>query len=594
MSMKLGVWALTISGLVLTAMASAQEPTPTPAPAPAPAPRDVRLLDEVPNYAEILAHQWKSGVPDDVQRAEHDSEYFGRLTDVGATHELSLSDCIGLALQNNTNLQIQRLGPINASAGVRQAWAQFDPRVVGNVNRKRNVSPSTTFLTAGISPSLFTSELDANAGVRKTLLSGGALSLDFTNSRVTTNPSIANPVVPYYITTLGLSLNQPLLRDFGWKYSLLLVEIAQNTEQAAYEQYVASIANIITQVERTYWNLVLAIEAVRVQEQSLALAQELQRQNEGKFNVGALPQTAVLEAKSQVASREATLIQARNLAVIARDNLRAVINSRDPNAPALLMIDPSDKPTVPAYPIDLDRSLQTALEQRPELIAARLGVHGAGLQRKVAENQLLPRLNFVGGIGVNGLAGTDAKVLNPFSPTPGMGTIPVNPAIAGGYGHALELLPDGRYYSYSAGATVEIPLDNAQAKADYAKANINFEQSRLSLRELEETVTLEIKQAVSNLQTDLKSIDATRISRELAEENLRNQKARYDVGLATTKDLLDYQDQLTQARFREINALTRYNSDLAEMRRVEGSLLSARNVLVERVTPEQQPWWASF
>jgi outer membrane protein len=588
MRMKVRAWALTISGLWLTTVVSAQEPTPPPAPAPAP--RDVRLLDDVPNYAEILRHQWRDGVPADVTRAEQTSEYYGRLGDLGTMQELSLTDCIGLTLKNNTDLQIQRLNPVAAAAGVRRAWAQFDPRAVGYLNRTRNAVPATTFLTAGAAPTFFTSELDANAGLRKILLSGGALSLDFTNQRLFTNPSIASPVVPKYVTTLGLSLNQPLLRNFGWRYALLVVEIAQNTEQVAYQQYAASIANTIAQVERAYWSLVLAIEAVRVQERSLALAQELQRQNEGKFNVGAMAQSSVLEAKSQVASREATLIQARNLAVRARDNLRAIINAREPDAPALMMISPLDKPAVPEYPVDLERSLSTALEQRPELIAARLNVLGAGLQRKVAENQLLPRLDFSGGIGVNGLSGTDQRVVFGTPPTP----IPVNPAITGSYGRALELLPDGRFYSYGVGATIEIPIDNALAKADYSKANISFEQARLSLRQLEEAVTLEIKQAVSNLQTDLKSIDATRIARELAEENLRNQQARYDVGLATTKDLLDFQDQLTQARFREIDALTRYNTDLAEMRRVEGSLLSARNVLIERVTAEKAPWWASF
>ena len=262
-------------------------------------------------------------------------------------------------------------------------------------------------------------------------------------------------------------------------------------------------------------------------------------------------------------------------------------------APALMMIYPLDKPTVPEYPINLERSLSTALEQRPELIAARLNVHGAGLQRKVAENQLLPRLDFVGWHRRQRPQRYRCESAEPLLAHARQYAL-VDPSITGSYGRALELMPDGRFYSYGAGATIEIPIDNALAKADYSKANINFEQSRLSLRQLEETVTLEIKQAVSNLQTDLKSIDATRIARELAEENLRNQQARYDVGLATTKDLLDFQDQLTQARFREINALTRYNTDLAEMRRVEGSLLSARNVLIERVTPEKAPWWASF
>jgi outer membrane protein len=571
----------------------AQEPeaTATPVAAVAPAPRDVRLLDEVPDYAEILVHQWSAGVPADVTAAERSVERYG-LLGTQPMQATSLTECIGLAVQNNTDLQIQRLGPVGAAAQVRSARAVFDPVLFGDVSRDRRQTPAVSVLTGG-NPSLelssvFNQNLNIDAGIRKTLLSGGLLSLSWQNNKLVATQSIVNPLVPQYTTTLGLSLNQPLLRDFGWNHALLLVEIAQNTEQAAYRQYEASIATIVSQVERAYWSLVLAIQAVHVQEQAVVLAREVQRQNEGKFNVGALPQTAVLEAKSEVARREAILIQAQNFRDIARDNLRAIINFRRPEDAALLMIDPQDEPIVVPYSIDLDRSLRVALEQRPELQAARLAVHTQGLQRKVAENQLLPKLNFGGQVGVNGLSGTAHEV------SLGQTIVPPPVALDGGYGRSLDLLADGRFYSYTAGATIEIPIDNAQAKAGYAQANINLEQSRLSLQKLEESVTLEIKTAVSNLQSDLKSIDATRLARELAEENVRNQQARYNVGLATTKDLLDFQDRLTQARFAEVQALTAYNTDLAEMRRVEGSLLSARNVLIERVSLERAPWWASF
>jgi outer membrane protein TolC len=585
MSMKLRPTVITTLALVVVGTALAQEPRPV-----APSPQDVRLLDEVPNYAEILKHQWSAGVPQDVIDDERSVEQYGRLAETGPAQATTLAECIALAVENNTGLQIQRLGPVGAAAGVRRAWSVFDPRLFADITRNRLVTPATTFLTAGsvAATSLFNQNFNWDAGVRKTLVSGGQLSLAWTNNRLVTNASIAYPVLPLYTTTVGLTLTQPLLRDFGWRYALLIVEIAQNTEQTAYYQYEASIATLVAQVERAYWALVLAIESVRVQEQSLALAQELLRQNQGKFNVGALAHAAVLEAQSQVASREATLIRARNLLDNARDRLRALINYREPGAAALLTIDPQDKPAVTPYDIDQERSLNSALEERPELIAARLEIHGKGLQRKIAENQLLPKLNFVGAAGVNGLAGSNANAT--FNGEP----IPVNPSVIGNYGSALGLLPDGRYYNYAAGATVEIPLSNAQAKADYAKANIDLDQSSKSLQKLQEDVTLEIKTAVTNLQTDLKSIDATRIARELAEENLRNQQARYDVGLATTKDILDFQDQLTRARFLEVEALTQYNGDLAEMRRVDGTLLKARNVLIERVSPEKAPWWASF
>jgi outer membrane protein len=352
---------------------------------------------------------------------------------------------------------------------------------------------------------------------------------------------------------------------------------------------------------------VAAIEQVRVQKQGLALANELLRQNQGKFKVGALPRTAVLEAQSEVARREANLILFQNLETVARDNLRAIVNSPSPEAGAgaLTMITPADKPTVTPYPIDLDRSLKNALEERPELVAARLNVNSQGLQRMVAANKLLPRLDVVGTLGVNGTSG--GRATTAFGPDVSKCTVnasgvvscppavfQANPSLEGGYANALEMLYDGRFYNYSAGLAVEIPLGNSQAKADYAASNVTFEQAKLSLQSLEESITLEVKQAVSNLDTAFKSIDARRIARELAEENLRNQQARYDVGLATTKDLLDYQDRLTQAQATEVLALTQYNSDLAELRRDEGTLLAARNVSVERTATPQIPWWEKF
>lgn len=622
MTRRLAVCLIAAALLLRAGSVGAENEAVSP-PDEAPSLSDVKLLDDAPNLAATFKDQWSgSDIPAGFEGAIDDTEYFGRLRDVGAPQPVSLQQAVGLALTNNTGLQVQRLVPLGARANVMRAQSIFDPAAFADTGIDRTTQQASSLLQgAAISEQ---NNFPWNFGLRKTLTSGGQLTLSWRNNRFNTNSTFFD-LAPNYTTSFGLSLNQPLLRDFGYRFTTLLVRVARNTQDQATYQYEAAVATTVQQVEAAYWTLVLATEAVSVQEQGLALARELQRQNEGKYKVGALPQTSVLEAQAEVARREAELIRVKNAQTNSRDTLRALVNYRPPGSDQLLIIEPSDQPTVETRDFDLDQSLATALQNRPELIAAKLDVTGRGMMLKVAENQLLPRLNAVGSIGTNGLSGTDTPTCvitqNPYDPTnapsivrlsaadcaalngtlqtapfpqgPGSASFSPN-GFAGPYGSALNSALDGRYYQYSAGITIEVPLDNAQAKADYARSRIDLESSHRQMQLQQEQVTLDVKKAVTTLQSDVQSIEATRIARELSEENLRNQQARYDVGLATTKDILDFQDQLTQARFAEVNSLTRYRTDLAEYYRSQGTLLEERHIVFDRGEQEPTPWWAYF
>src|SRR5262245_36701376 len=350
-----GVRILFAAVILAAVVAAAEEPPPPEQPPPDPV--RVRLLDEVPNYPQILKEQWSTTVRPSTFEGE--ATHYGLLSDTTAPRPITLEESIALALENNTGLRIQKLNPIAATARVRQAYAQFDPAAYGNAVKNRTNSPTSTispFTSAG-NLDIFNQETDWNVGLRKELLTGGRVNLQWTNSRLFSNPTVVNLIVPEYITTLGVSITQPLLRDFGWRFALLVVDVAQIAEEQSFYEYKAQVANLVESVEEAYWIYVLAIESTRVEEKGLELAKELLRQNEGRFKVGALPHTAVLESEAEVARREANLVRVRALQRIARDNLRALINARDPSEDALLMIEPADKPAVPAVELDLDRSL---------------------------------------------------------------------------------------------------------------------------------------------------------------------------------------------------------------------------------------------
>ncbi len=543
------------------------------------------LLDDVPNYVEVLREQWSD------QRAEDlYGRYFGLLSDDSPEQAVSLEQCVALALQNNTGLRVGRLNPILATNEVRRARSVFDPAIFAGIGKSRSTDPLTNdnaLLPDGLIRT-FRNDVTWNAGVRKTLISGGQLSTEWTNRRTTAPPSVLAVLVPEYSTELNLSLNQPLLRGFGWRYALLQVDVAENVEEAAYYEYAAQVANLVSAVESRYWTLVLADENVTVEKQGLELARELLRQNQGRFDVGALPRTAVLESEAEVARREANLVRAENLRRIARDALSNLVNAGDDDSTDTLLLKPTERPRLPEYEIDTRRSFESAIATRPELIAARLDVDSKQLLERAAQNQLLPRLDFGGSIGLSGMGGRQALDMAFGQP------LEIQPRVNDGYDSALNLLTDGRFYQYNVGVQLEVPINNAAAKAEYTRSKIESARSQLSLRQLEESVTLEIKNAIDNIRSDLKSIDATRVASRLAEENVRNQKARYEVGLATTKDLIDFQERLTRARQAEIQSLTQYNTDLAELRRSDGTLLEHRNIQMRRVAKEDTPWWAKF
>jgi len=107
------------------------------------------------------------------------------------------------------------------------------------------------------------------------------------------------------------------------------------------------------------------------------------------------------------------------------------------------------------------------------------------------------------------------------------------------------------------------------------------------------SVILEVRDTSADIEATQQAIETSRVARELAEENLRNQEKRHEVGMATTKDLLDFQTQLTEARFTEVQARVRHAIALARWRRAQGHLLSHYQIMLEH-QQRSTPWFARF
>jgi outer membrane protein TolC len=530
-------------------------------------------LQRSPNLPQIFVHQWSYSAP-----------AIPRLAG-GANLEpapMTLTEAVHTALEHNPGIATQRLAPLRALESVNAAEAAFDPSFLAYTNKDRTEAPNSSALS-GVRTNV-TENVNWNFTLKKLLRTGGEFQIDWTNNRFVSNAKFQG-LIPQYKPQLLFSLNQPLLRSFGSNFAYLLVNVSEITSQQAQYTYRAQLANFVKAVIQAYWNVVNARETLEVRRKSLALAHQTTVENDERVRVGLLAPVAVTEARSQEASREADVIVAENGVTIAELTLQQTVYfTKGSIVPQ--PVDPIQPPRVDPVEVDLKRALVVAFERRPEIIAQNLDLQSKNLTARIQENQLLPRLDLITNFGLNGLSGNAVTVL--------VNGQPAQTPFTGPYEESLDRLASTKFYSYSAGVQLEVPIGNAAAKAQYAQARIDVASSDLTRRQLLSDVTLEVQRAVSDVETNIKRLRATRLAVELAEQNLRDQQRRLEVGMATTKDILDFQDQLTTARGNEVQAQTDYNVSLAELARSQGTLLDQYSVVVEVPGQRFVPWWARF
>ncbi len=139
-------------------------------------------------------------------------------------------------------------------------------------------------------------------------------------------------------------------------------------------------------------------------------------------------------------------------------------------------------------------------------------------------------------------------------------------------------MADGDFYSYTIGIKIEFPIENRLAKSQYSKARVKVAQSLTSLKNRENIIINEVRDAVRLVRTTSKVIDTAIASRRLAEEKLKAEEKKYRVGMSTTHDLLEFQDDLAKAESTLAFAQSEHSKSLANLSRIMGVLLENKGL----------------
>lgn len=462
---------------------------------------------------------------------------------------LSLQQALEMALRNNLELQAERLGPRLSLLDLEATQGLYGLTLGARTGLNQGVSPSAqSFISGG---SLISQMRQTyNLSLTQNLATGGDIGLDFGNQISDTNSTRVD-INPAIVPRLELSLNQPLLRSALNGYRDLAAR--SNEVQAAEFQLKARAIATVSSVQDVYWDLVLFQERLRVVEQSVKILGDLLIMNQEKEKAGFMSRIDVLQTEARIAARQGSLLELRLAQQNTEDRLKRLLNPLHAQSIAWdARLSPTDQPDFKTVETSLERSLATAFEARPDYQSLQIGYKNAELARESAAQNRLPALALTGAAGLESL---DQN-----------------------YGTAIGKLFGFQTYFWNVGLNFELPVVGNRFEAAYQQAMLRTEQQRLLLENARQQLTAELRQAVRSVQVNASRVEANRKAKSLADEQLKAQTEKLNLGLTTNFQVLQFQEDFENASLSEVNAVIDYIKAVNALRQAEGVLLEVRNI----------------
>src|SRR5262249_27524424 len=371
------------------------------------------------------------------------------------------------------------LNPLASTETIRVANGNFDPNLQAQIDTGKTVVPVTSIFQTGTGATSAVSKLyDWNFGINKvSSYTNGTFGVTFNNNRASSNSAFSG-VNPSYTPNLFLSLSQPLLQSFGWRFATISVRIAESGQKTQQWNYGQTLQDFVQRIGNEYWSVVLNEELLEVARAALRFNAELVRENTISVKVGTLAPLDLQEAQSAEATAEANVYTAEAQLKNSRAQLRqdVMLNPKEMFIPE--EIEPATRPNPTQQGAESEeRALELGVQYRPSLAGMRKSIRTALLQVKFPKNQSLPTLNLGTQFGLTSTAGTTPCIpiigTSPGNCVPAGSTIPNSGAklpFGGIYGDALNRLWGFTYYNYAAVLTFQMPLDNAVPRAQLAQA----------------------------------------------------------------------------------------------------------------------------
>jgi outer membrane protein len=365
------------------------------------------------------------------------------------------------------------------------------------------------------------------------------LNMTYSYNRATSNiaqgvSAATGTPVPRRVTDISVNnnnftatLNQNVFDSFRREGR---VQAARESLEAANLDVSTTRQNVILNVQQAYYNHILALRLVRVNQEAVERAIQNLNRARGFFEVGTRPKIDVTRAQVDLANAELALVQARNQAITTLAALNNAIGV--PDHPPYRLREALEIPPIIGT---LEEYVQTAMQHRTELRAAQARIRAAEASLSVARREFLPTIGATANWSYRG--------------------------------QNYPLAPN-----WLGGVTLTVPVLNPPRFSQLEEVAANLASAQASEEITRQDIILEIQQSYATVVNAREAIQTSEVLVQEARENLELAQGRYQVGVGPLIDVTDAQLALTQAESQNIQAIITFKLAEARLRKAIGLL----------------------
>jgi outer membrane protein len=481
----------------------------------------------------------------------------------GTALHVSLKDLTKLALQNNLDIAISDTNEAIYQQKAIQNSGYYDPTLNISLQTSRTKAANTNFTNR--SATSFNQRDNAlwNVSMTQYVPTGGGFTVQVNSSRSDTN-QLTTLFTPQFQAGTTIQFTQPLWRNMhidSARSNIKLTNLDLRSNDSKFKQNVTST---IASIQALYWDLVGAIRIYEIRRQSMELARLTVEQNKAKVGIGTLASITVTEAQATQATREIDLIQAKEAIQTTENILRNMISS-DRNAEIWHQtIVPTDSADFTEYGVQLDKAIETALRNRPELEQYDLQLQQNDITYQLQRNLRKWQFDAIGSFGSNGTGGPQT------TPTPNVPT-----QFVGGLLTAYRTVFTEKLLNWSIGFAIQIPLKNRTVDAQMAQTQIAKRQLLMNRTKSEQNIIVQVRNAVEVLETSRQRVETAKVSLRLAQEQLDGETQRFEAGMSQNFQVLQRQADLSAAQGTQLQALIAYKKAIINLQQYMYNLLES-------------------